>query len=604
MDHSSSQKTTLRLPAFRWRGLTLQLFLFTVLPLTVLLLVISFGSLTLHHNSMRALVGDRDLRAVRAAANSLSHEIEHRAIALQLFAQQVGRTPNPETLLDATALPGFEGGLAMVSPDGQLIAGGIQGLPELVSYLPPPADNVVFSNPIRSQTGIWLVLASAPVPGGDRLVGGFSTLALARTALAGVSTPQTTILLLSSKGEVLYQFGEYDHNRPIEDHAGAQEVLRGESGVNYATVPADSSAGAHPGEHMFAGESEHLVAFAPVPPLGWGLILEESWEEIASPLLRLTQSAPLVLVPVLILAVLALWFGGQQIVRPLQALESRASRLASGDFAAIRAPVGGISEIRHLQGALVDMARDLQSAQESLHGYIGALTAGVENERRSLARELHDDTLQALIALNQHVQLALLRTTDSQQRQPLLDLQNRVGQTITNLRRAIGGLRPIYLEDLGLIAALGMLVKQVEDSAEKGLGAPIATLTITGPERRLPSETELAFYRITQEALNNAVHHAGAKKIHVELAFDSSNGSSFAEDDLNTVTLSIQDDGQGFSVPNDPVAFARWGHYGLLGMRERADLVGASLEIDSVPGRGTKIMVKCTLDWQTVATER
>ena len=239
---------------------------------------------------------------------------------------------------------------------------------------------------------------------------------------------------------------------------------------------------AHTGDHApgASANGEHLVAFSPVQPFGWGLVLEESWEEIASPLLRATQSAPLILAPVLLLAIVALWFGARQIVQPLQSLEKSAGQLAAGDFAAIRQPVGGISEIRHLQDALVETAAALEAAQAALHGYIGALTAGLENERRALARELHDDTLQALIALNQHVQLAALHaradtpagpsgiptgplpTAAASQKQDLLDLQGQVGQTIHNLRRAIGGLRPIYLEDLGLVAALRMLVRETE----------------------------------------------------------------------------------------------------------------------------------------------
>ncbi|MCE1254309.1 MAG: histidine kinase, partial [Anaerolineae bacterium] len=101
------------------------------------------------------------------------------------------------------------------------------------------------------------------------------------------------------------------------------------------------------------------------------------------------------------LAVIALWFGARRIVQPLQTLEKKASELAQGNFASIHQPVGGIKEIRNLQYELIEMADNLKSARQSLHYYIGAITNSVENERRSLARELHDDTIQSLIALKQ-----------------------------------------------------------------------------------------------------------------------------------------------------------------------------------------------------------
>jgi signal transduction histidine kinase len=560
------------LPRRRWRGFTLQLFLFTVLPLTLLLLVIAFGSLTLHHDSMRALVGDRDLRAVRAAANSLSREIERRSDALDLLAQS-GIT-SADALSQAAEKHGFDGGLVLFDAGGSLLAhspgaaGQILSLANMQHVQASPARAAA----VATGTGQhdWLVLSlSQPGPAGQLLAGAYSPAALAGPALSGVITGQTTVLLLSPDGRVLFHMGQFDHTLSPIEHPGVDEVLRGESGVSY--TPASAANGDHTGH----GEaSEHVVAYSPVPPLGWGLVLEESWEEIASPLLRTTQAAPLILAPVLLLAIFALWFGARQIVQPIQALEGRAARLAGGDFTTIQQEVGGISEIRGLQMTLVEMASDLQAAQDSLHGYIGALTDGLENERRGLARELHDDTLQALIALNQHVQLALLQSTpDDRQYQALLDLQNRVGQTITNLRRAIGGLRPIYLEDLGLVAALGMLARQSESSS-----GPEVTFRLRGLERRLPPAAELALYRISQEALNNALHHAQPNSVQIILDFSDS-----------AVRLYIRDDGLGFTPPATPDTFARRGHFGLLGMRERADLVGAQLQIRSTPGDGTTV---------------
>ena len=124
------------------------------------------------------------------------------------------------------------------------------------------------------------------------------------------------------------------------------------------------------------------------------------------PELELTLVAPLVLIPPLLFAVAALWFAAKQIVQPLQRLESKAAALAWGDFETIKESVGGISEVQHLQKELTEMSRKVRAAQDGLHDYIGAITSAQEEERARLARELHDDTIQAVIALKQRVQLA------------------------------------------------------------------------------------------------------------------------------------------------------------------------------------------------------
>jgi signal transduction histidine kinase len=222
------------------------------------------------------------------------------------------------------------------------------------------------------------------------------------------------------------------------------------------------------------------------------------------------------------------------------------------------------------------MSRRVQAAQVGLHDYIGAITSAQEEERARLARELHDDTIQAVIALKQRVQLAQRLIEDHNAKQALKDLEALAEETVENLRRLTRALRPIYLEDLGLVAALEMLSREIDQS--NGL---IVDFQKTGQERRLSREVELSLYRIAQEALNNVVKHSNATQTDLKIAFDASE-----------VKMEVIDNGIGFIVPKSPTELAPSGHFGLLGVHERADLIGARLEIESALGKGTGLRVR------------
>jgi signal transduction histidine kinase len=303
---------------------------------------------------------------------------------------------------------------------------------------------------------------------------------------------------------------------------------------------------------------------------------ESAWKTATDPALELTLVGPLVLVPPLLFAVAALWFGARQIVRPLQQLEVKAAALAAGDFESIQESVGGISEVRHLQYELAEMSRKVQAAQAGLHEYIGAITAAQEEERLRLARDLHDDTIQAVIALKQRVQLAERSTSDQNSRSALGELEALAEQTIENLRRLTHALRPIYLEDLGLVPALQMLAR--ERSQAKSVQIEFRQI---GAERRLPREAELALYRIAQEALNNVIRHSKATRAELDVEYTDTE-----------IHVAVKDNGVGFSMPPNATDFAPSGHFGLLGIRERAELIGARLRVDSKAGGGTDLSVQ------------
>lgn len=161
-------------------------------------------------------------------------------------------------------------------------------------------------------------------------------------------------------------------------------------------------------------------------------LTEEAYHIATDPALEITLFAPLVLIPPLLFSVAALWVTAKQIIQPLQELEQKAAALAWGDT--------------------------------GLHDYVGAITAAQEEERLRLARELHDDTIQAVIALKQRLQLARKVVKTQSGKQALGELEALSEQTIENLRRLTRALRPIYLEDLGLVTALEMLTREISQA--------------------------------------------------------------------------------------------------------------------------------------------
>ncbi len=208
-------------------------------------------------------------------------------------------------------------------------------------------------------------------------------------------------------------------------------------------------------------------------------------------------------------------------------------------------------------------------ARDSLRGVVAAQ----ELERRRLARELHDETGQALTSILLGLRAMEDAKSDEQVRAAAAQLRELVVRTLQDVRQLAVELRPKALDDFGLIAALERLVETWTE--QTGI---VAELEARLPGR-LPSETETALYRIVQEALTNIVKHARASRVSIVLS-----------ERVRAVTVVIEDDGIGFEPQS-----ARYGGLGLVGMRERVALVGGRLEIESREGAGTTLLVEVPL---------
>jgi signal transduction histidine kinase len=527
--------------------------------------VVAFGGVVMHQAEMRDLLVNHNRQVVSAAADSLSDQLDQRQQVLAALANEAASRRPQDALDSATWIPVlFDGGVAIYSADGDVLAATSsqtdwQALAEQVTRSTPPAVLPLVETG-DNATRIVFVTAGGTVRAAG--VVSLETLTSPHELESLHKSGSVRVYLLAPDGLVLY------HSDPAQvgEHVSSTPITAIEAS-----------------ERKDDAGHDVIATSAPVPPAGWMLVQEERWKETLSPLMRYSQAAPLALVPGLLIAVGAVWLGIQRIVYPLRRLEAQATELAWGDFAAIDQPVGGIAEIRHLQGTLQHMTKRVQAAQANMRNYIGAITQAQEDERRRLARELHDQTSQSLVALGHREQMLKPYLKDDPAASALLaEIRAMIGETIDDLRRIVRALRPIYLEELGLAPALQMLARDL------GLDDKIAIhFEKTGTPQRLIPEHEMALYRIAQEALNNAWQHSAASQIWLTVQFEPSQ-----------VTISVRDNGQGFAAPRHATELDTSGqqHFGITGMYERAALIGAHLQVKSEPGSGTTITVKAPIE--------
>ena len=157
----------------------------------------------------------------------------------------------------------------------------------------------------------------------------------------------------------------------------------------------------------------------------------------------------------------------------------------------------------------------------------------------------------------------------------LQDIQELLNQGLQSLNGFIQNLRPSLLDDLGLIPAIRSLTNNMEKT-----DGTIANFIVLGRERRLTGEIELSLFRIVQEALNNIRKHAQATEVRVSAEFTD-----------GRIKLTVSDNGMGFELKDSMDNLPRSGKLGLMGMQERAWLLGGTLELNSAPGKGTTLLV-------------
>jgi len=238
---------------------------------------------------------------------------------------------------------------------------------------------------------------------------------------------------------------------------------------------------------------------------------------------------------------------------------------------------GGNESVLGYEGSIRDIT-EYKHLQHNLRLYINQVTQAQEEERRRIARELHDETIQALAALSLELLAATRRKGISVDKAigTMEQMRQRIDGVGEGLGRMSRALRPSVLDNLGLVPAVTLLLNDLNE-----IGKVHISLRVAGQERRLSSEAELGLFRIVQESTNNIRKHSEAKRASVIIEFRR-----------GKVRLTVKDRGKGFQVPRRLGDFSSAGRLGLMGMQERAQALKGTFAVESHLGRGTTITIE------------
>jgi signal transduction histidine kinase len=567
----------------KYRSLRVHAIIWILLPLAIMVFGLIGVGIYSYQRIVVQLLTDHQRQLATVTATHVSEVLDGYTLVLEALAGNPDiYSDSPElrqALLDeaARSLEIFNAGVILVDPAGNYLAGAPGGIQSPIldfaqqeTFLAAWSKHLpAISNAEHVSNGSGtVILITAPI---------YDPLDRFRGALLGavdlidskLSEPVRHLVvgegglayLVDGQGQVIY----HPETSLIGINQGelsfVQKVTSGENGGLLWQDPS--------GKYVLNG-------YAPVSTAGWGLIVQEPWDSVNAPArsygMMMVAAGLLAFIPVVLLA----WGGVRRILIPVQALSAQARKLASLDGVE---PVAesGISEIDSLEHTFDQMARQIASYRLGLRRYVGAITQKQEDERRHIARELHDETVQSLLAISRRLELEQASEKDPLRAGHLAEIQSQIGDTLAGVRQISRDLRPLVLEDLGLLPALQALAR----GARQGPGAvPQVKLEIPEEPVHLPPQQELALYRITQEALTNARKHAHPTGVRVSLEISDTE-----------ILLGIADDGEGFEVPDSLADLAQKGCFGLMGIQERVWAMGGRLSIQSTRGEGTHLQV-------------
>jgi two-component system sensor histidine kinase UhpB len=564
-------------------GLRVQTLVWTLLPLAILVGSLGGIGLYAYQQVVQSLVESRDQELAHISADRLSENMSEYARLLtniaNIEAMQSGAPAKQGAVLAVARdlLSVFDGGVAVLDREGivtvtEPLRPDLQGqdlssmsyfrttksllqftFSDIVKEVTTDEDIIVVAVPIFGPAGEFQGVITGSFYVKFQRVG--EEIRKLRVGEQGIA------FLVDRNGRVIYHPDALMIGQDLSELQAVARLMRGEA--KGALVTSDSA------------EEGMVIGYAKVTSTGWGLIIEEPWAAVVAP-----AQAPLRLILILlaiglVLAVLVLLRGVGRIAGPIASLARQIQQVAAGDYNA-RVPLGTIQEIRELGQAFNDMLEQIARYRSGLRRYVAAITQTQEEERRRIARDLHDDTTQSLIAIGQRIELIRDSLDDRERAQAqLAELRHMVTETIVSVRQFSRDLRPLTLEDLGLIPALQFLVNDLAQGDSLH-----TTLEVSGTVENLAPDLEVAIYRIVQEALTNVRKHAKASRVSVRADFGQ-----------REVCITVEDNGVGFVMPDELAHLASLGNFGLMGMKERVELFGGRLEITSKPQQGTQVRV-------------
>jgi signal transduction histidine kinase len=498
-------------------------------------------------------------------------------------------------LMDHVLLIGAGGRVLMCEPPARTVPAAVperrdveaaftSGRPTVSNLTPADAGRRLYLLvPLRDWRGRVVAIAAGEIdPAGSRFSGALAAFKLTRggsvdvldgTGVTIASTDPTRRLRLRGDAAVL--------SSAIHDRAGFVGTGTGD-------------------------DAQMVLALAPMSSARWGVLIRQD-ESAAFAEARSGRRTILWLGPALLgLALLFAWGAARSVRGPIALLTDSAERIAYGNLnqpipdlghdevgrlgrsfehmrMALKASMGHVERanleleqrVEERTHELKGLYLKLQEREEWREELLRKVISAQEDERKRLARELHDETSQTLSALAMKIETALAAWPAEASRDRLVEARGLTVRTLEELHRLIFDLRPSVLDDLGLLSAIRWYAERHLEP--RGISV---RCEFSGFAGRLMPELETALFRVAQEAITNIAKHSEAETVLIQCL----------ERD-NRISIEIEDDGKGFSPGSLPPPAARERGLGLLGMRERVELFGGTLELDSAPGSGTRIAV-------------
>ncbi len=586
--------------------------LLTTIGLVVVIGIFGFLGIRAVNQATEILLQDR-LATAHLVAVYLDETLGRALTELERTAQVVeieGESGNIESQVEILQdtyrrLSIYSQGVYLVNRQGQIMWSIPETHSEEISniFLYPNLSQVIESEEtsisglaLESMTDTPVVLLTSPIKGQQESQGILiAAIDLARSSASGFVQPITLgetgyIEIIDQNGIVVARTDPGPKLTPFEksDHSGrfAALITAGEPvrGVCHTCHESD--------QKVLRGD---VLVFFPLSSAQWGVVVRQSEEEALAPARELRQSLLIFGVILVAITFLLVAITTRDVVGRIRRLTTASQRITDGDLSSPVATLGkdeiGMlaqtfdnmrAKLKVSHEELEQLYQDARHTEEIRRELLRDLLSLQEEERKRIARELHDETSQAVtsISANLEAAISMLPTNVRKAKAILRKTQNQSINILEEINRLIYELRPAVLDDLGLVPAVRWLS---EINLEKA--GVLVNFKTAGRMKRLGIKLETVLFRVIQEVVHNIARHADAKNVNISMNIKKT-----------AIKIHIKDDGRGFDVTEAMITKDSPRGLGLLGMKERVELVGGRLDIKSHSGGGTEINIEIPLN--------